>query len=230
MTGKKEADNSWRHTSVVIRADIFSKAYDQGIDISNICNRALADLLGVDYHQQQLDDVPVTRPVIIAQNGPLEKEPEHIPGAHPGEHSPVINADDPTASTTVRSAKRKPKTKVAPKETEQDPTLHQKKESAVLPPATSAAPTGKTKNPATGKTQKENGLKQFVSSVISRSDAKDAVISKDEMYQAFTRFCKDHKFAPIPDRKTFTIALKNKFAFFDKTINGIPSWVNVRLK
>ncbi|MEI8331293.1 MAG: hypothetical protein WCF90_06565 [Methanomicrobiales archaeon] len=49
------------------------------------------------------------------------------------------------------------------------------------------------------------------------------------MYQTFTRFCDEQKYAPVPDRKAFTIALKNKFAFLEKTINGVPSWVNVRL-
>ena len=66
--------------------------------------------------------------------------------------------------------------------------------------------------------------------MIARSDAADAVISKDDIYLAFTRFCREQKIAQVPDRKTFTIALKNKFAFFDKTVSGTPSWINVRLK
>ena len=97
-------------------------------------------------------------------------------------------------------------------------------------PGANAAPAGKTKKPAAGKTPKDDGLKKFVSTKITRSDADDAVISKDDMYHAFARFCREHKVAKVPDRKAFTIALKNKFAFFDKTINGTPSWVNIRLK
>lgn len=230
MTGKKETDISWRHTSVVVRADIFSKAHEQGIDISNVCNMALADLLIVDYRPQHLDNVPVTRPVIIAQNAPAAEGKVHAQGTHPAGHSPVINADDPAASLSVRTAKLQPKTKPTPKETEPVAAPPEKKEVARLSPAAPAAPAGKTKKPATGKAQKDDGLKKFVSSKIARSDAGDAMISKDDMYQAFARFCREHKVAHVPDQKTFSIALKNKFAFFDKTISGNPSWVNVRLK
>ena len=230
MTGKKEPGISWRHTSVIVRADIYSKAHEQGIDISNVCNKALAELLGVDYRQQQLDDVPETRPVIIVQNGPPAEAKKHAQGAHPAAHSPVINADDPAASLTVRSAKRQPKARPAPKEPVSAPSPLTAPENAVPSPSARTAPAGKTKKPAGAKAHKDDGLKKFVSTKITRSDADDAVCSKDDMFQAFTRFCREHKVAQVPDRKAFTIALKNKFAFFDKTINGTPSWVNVRLK
>ena len=230
MTGKKETDISWRHTSVVLRADIFSKAHEQNIDISNVCNMALADLLGVDYRPQHLNNVPVTRPVIIAQNPPATVGKVHAQETHPAGHSPVINADDPTASLTVRTAKQQPKTQPASKETEPVTAPPEKKEVASLPPAVPAAPAGKAKKPAAGKAQKDDGLKRFVSTKIARSDTGDAIVSKDDMYQAFARFCREHKIAQVPDQKAFSIALKNKFAFFDKTISGNPSWVNVRLK
>ncbi|MDO8872402.1 MAG: hypothetical protein Q7V05_06695 [Methanoregula sp.] len=229
MTGKKETDISWRHTSVVVRADIFSKAHEQGIDISNVCNMALAELLGVDYRTQHLDNVPVTRPVIIAQNAPPAEEKELAQVVHPAAHSPVINADDPAASLTVRSAKQQPKIRPAPKEPEPVTAPPEKEEVAVLSPAAHAT-AGKVKKPAAGKAHKDDVLKKFVSTKIARSDADDAVCTKDDMYQAFARFCREHKIAQVPDQKSFSIALKNKFAFFDKTINGTPGWVNVRLK
>jgi hypothetical protein len=230
MTGKKETDISWRHTSVVLRADIFSKAHEQNLDISNVCNMALANLLGVDYRHQHLDNVPVARPVIIAQNAPAKEGKVLAQGTHPAGHSPVINADDPTASLTVRTAKQQPKTRPIPKETEPADALPEKKEVAPLSPAAPAAPAGKAKKTTAGKAQKDNGLKKFVSTKIARSDTVDAVISKDDMYQAFARFCREHKIAQVPDQKAFSITLKNKFAFFDKTISGNPSWINVRLK
>jgi hypothetical protein len=230
MTGKKETDISWRHTSVVVRADIFSKAHEQNIDISNVCNMALAELLGVDYRPHHLDNVPVTRPVIIAQNAPASEGKVHAQGTDPAGHSPVINADDPAASLTVRTAKQQPKTKPAPKETEPVTAPPEKKEVAPLSTSAPAATAGKTKKPETGKAQKDDGLKKFVSTKIVRSDTVDAVVSKDDMYQAFARFCREYKIAQVPDQKSFSIALKNKFAFFDKTISGNPSWVNVRLK
>lgn len=230
MTGKKETENAWRHTSVVVRADIFTKAHEQGIDISQVCNKALADLMGLSYRESQVNDVPVTQPVIIAQNGPMAEMKEHTPSVHKAGHSPVINADDPIASQTVRSAKRQPKSPSMTKETDAVIVPPRKKEEVVLSPATGATQAGKAKKPVAGKTQKNEGLKKFVTIKIVRSDSIDAVVSKDDMYQTFTRFCNEHKYAPVPDRKTFTLALKNKFAFFDKTVNGTPSWVNVRLQ
>ncbi len=228
MTEKKEAGISWRHTSVILRADIFSKAHEQGTDISNICNKALADLTGLDYREQQFDEIPVTRPVIIAQNGPHAGKKEHSPGTPAAAHSPVINADDPASSASVRNAKRQSKAKPVPPEPVNLPAPVPAPGTVEKPAIPAAAE--KTKKPAGAKTQKDEGLKKFVAIKITRSDTLDAAISKDDMYQAFTRFCREHKYAPVPDRKTFTIALKNKFAFFDKTINGVPSWVNVRLQ
>jgi len=230
MTGKKETDISWRHTPVIVRADIFSKAHEQGIDISNVCNMALADLLGVDYRPQHLDNVPVTRPVIIAQNASATEGKLHPEVAHPADHSPVINADDPAASMTVRKAKQQPKTRPTQKETEPNTASQEKREVAPISQSAHAVPADKTKKPAAGKAQKDDGLKKFVRTMITRSDTDDAVVSKDDMYQAFTRFCRVHKITQVPDRKAFSISLKNKFAFFDKTMNGIPGWVNVRLK
>ncbi|MDP2797564.1 MAG: hypothetical protein Q8N94_08670 [Methanoregula sp.] len=230
MTGKKETDISWRHTSVVVRADIFSKAHEQGIDISNVCNMALAELLGTDYRPQHLDNVPVTRPVIIAQNASATEGKVHAQVVHPAEHAPVINADDPAASLTVRKAKQQPKIRPAQKEPERVTAPPEKEEVAALSPAAHTAPAGKVKKPAAGKAHKDDWLKKFVSTKITRSDADDAVCTKDDMYQAFARFCREHKIAQVPDQKSFSIALKNKFAFFDKTMNGTPGWVNVRLK
>jgi len=229
MTGKKEPGIPWHHTSVRVRADIFSKAHEQGIDISRVCNKALAELLGVDYRQQP-GDVPVPRPVIIAQNGPPTGEREPLTQAHPAAHSPVINADDPAASATVRSAKRQPDAKPGEKDPKgvsaQPPANHILDQS---PPA-SAAPAGKAKKPAGGKDPKNGVLKKFFAAKIARSDADDAVCSKDDVYQAFVRWCREHKIAPVMERRALTVALKNKFALSEKTVNGAPCWVNVRLK
>lgn len=234
MTGKKETEIAWRHTSVIVRADLYTKAHEQGIDISDICNTALAGILDMDYHQHHVDDALVTRPVIIAQNAPPAEEKIHTPRSHPAHltgHTPVINADDPAASLTVRSAKHLPRSQPPHKETmDAIAPPHPNKEKGVLPQADDAAHEGRVKKPAAGKNQKNEGLKKFVSAKITRSDTIDSVVSKDDMYQTFIRFCNEHKYAPVPDRKAFTLALKNKFAFFDKTINGVPSWINVRLQ
>ena len=66
MTAHKGDSVQWRHTSVLIRDDIFSSARKKGLNLSHECNQALADRLGLDYHQQQLPSETITEPVIIA--------------------------------------------------------------------------------------------------------------------------------------------------------------------
>ena len=65
MSGKKDPQGQWKQTSVVLRADIFIKASEMGLDISNECNQALAYLVGIDYQQQKLTDQTITDPVEI---------------------------------------------------------------------------------------------------------------------------------------------------------------------
>ncbi|MEI8331294.1 MAG: hypothetical protein WCF90_06570 [Methanomicrobiales archaeon] len=118
--GKKEIEIAWRHTSLIVRAGIFAKAHEQGIDISDICNKTLVGILAVDYRQHYVDDTMVTRPVIIAQNAHPAEENMHTPGVHPAHstgHTPVINADYPAASLTVRRAKLLPRSQPPHKET-----------------------------------------------------------------------------------------------------------------
>ena len=69
--GKKETGAGWRHVTIAVREDIFLPANEAGLDISDICNRALADLVGVDYCQQQIRRQPVPPPVIIAAESPV---------------------------------------------------------------------------------------------------------------------------------------------------------------
>jgi hypothetical protein len=65
--------------------------------------------------------------------------------------------------------------------------------------------------------------------MIARVDADEAVISKEDMYLAFTRWCRDHRVTPVPDRKVFATVLKNKFAIAEKTVAGTSYWINIRL-
>jgi phage/plasmid-associated DNA primase len=92
------------------------------------------------------------------------------------------------------------------------------------------SPAGKGKTGASGKKRKDDALKKFVATKITRVDADDAVITKDDMYQAFTRWCRDHRYATVPERKAFATLLKNKFAITEKTVNGTPCWANVHLR
>ncbi len=112
MAGKKETSAQWRQTPVVIRADILEQAHLQKINISEACNQAIAERLGIDFRQQKIPEGAVTEPVIIAQNE-APALPGHIP-AKPGAPSAtaIINADDPLAAKTIKS-KNLPKEKPA---------------------------------------------------------------------------------------------------------------------
>jgi len=66
--------------------------------------------------------------------------------------------------------------------------------------------------------------------MIIRDADPAAVITKDEMYAAFERWCRDKKFIPTPAKQSFAIALKNQLAFSERNLDGIPAWVNVSLK
>ena len=56
MAGKKESSAPWRQISIVIRADILEQARQQKIDVSEACNRTLAERLGIDFRQQKIPD------------------------------------------------------------------------------------------------------------------------------------------------------------------------------
>ncbi|MCX6684676.1 MAG: hypothetical protein NTZ37_08130 [Methanoregula sp.] len=230
MSGKKDQNDQWRQTSVVIRADIFSKAGELGLDISHECNRALANLVGIDYPQQQISGPAISGPVILDADNQIKgpdstSQKTQAPVIHP-----VINADDPTAITKVLKAKRQPPVKSV----SEIPVLKDSapSETAIAQkfPAQGVTSRVKGKTVAPDKKRKDDGLKKFVATKITRVDADDAVITKDDMYQAFTRWCRDHRIAAVPERKVFATSLKNKFAITEKTVNGTPCWMNVQLK
>jgi hypothetical protein len=228
MAGKKESTTQWRQTSVVIRADILDRALLQKIDISESCNQAIAERLGIDYRQQKIPEGIVTEPVIIAANG-KPVLPDH---ASPKPAAPVpaiINADDPHAVKKVKSrhlpgetsARDVPPTAPLPvsaSETETPLSLSQ-------PPAT-----GKGKRPFPPRKKKDAPIKKFFTSMILREDSDTALIGKDDMYYTFERWCRDHRMLPVPDRKSFQVTLKNQFAVKEKILNGTPMWIGVRVK
>jgi hypothetical protein len=213
-----------------VRADILEKATKQGADISGICNRALATAVGVDYNQREKDRVTDRKPVIIAKESAAVVLPPVIPLPLPapkpdGHLHPVINADDPSAVTSVKRTLRIP---TVPPVAAPSPVQEHK---TPVP----SAPSEKPAKPKSGKsTPKKRGtspdLKKFVSETILREEAENASITKEALYQAFARWCRERRIATAPDRKTLTVALKNQFALNENVVDGEPSWVNVRLK
>jgi hypothetical protein len=229
MAHKKEPGSAWRHTTVLVRADIFEGVCAQGIDISDACNRALADIIGIDYRQQRLDDVPVPPPVIIASDGGVPATVKAAPALVKPAQPPVINADDPKAAGTITRTKKLPVRKPvpgipahdAPSGGGQVPEMPEK-------PDTIPAKTPRTPSRKKGGTG--DALRRFIAARIIRDDADGAAIPKDELYRIFSRWCRDQKISPVPEAKSVTIALKNQFAFREKTDSGTPGWMNVRFR
>jgi len=90
----------------------------------------------------------------------------------------------------------------------------------------------KTGKPETGPKKKAKGtpIKKFMADCVVREDTENCHVTKDLLYQAFTRWCREHRITPVPDRRAVTVTLKNQFAMTEKTIGGEPSWTNLRLK
>jgi hypothetical protein len=230
MTEKNESAAAWHPTAVILRADIYRMAHDRGIDISDVCNRALADRMGMDYRQKLLEEPVVPASVIVARDGASPGGPPAAPASPAKDLQPVINADDPGARTKVKHAKRQIMTGAR----QETPVPAQPREEKTMAPPPAVVPkkepvTREEKTPA-GKKPKREGLKIFFSTKLTRQDDQDATISKDELYETFSRWCRDHRILPVPDRRSVTVALKNQFALRETVVGGVPSWAGIRLK
>ena len=235
MTAKKGEGDQWRHTSVLIRADIFAQVHERGLNISHECNRALADLVGIDYRQQQLSEEAAVEPVIIASEQKKARATGGL-GQENGSLRPVLNADDPKTPGTVLQQKNvtahRPHQKSAvvsgagqKKEPDHTPQPAQ-------PVSLPRSRTGEKAEPAKRK-GRETAIRRFVSTKVVRTDAESSggsVVPKDEMYQRFVRWCRANSVSPVPDRRSFSVALKNRFVIQETTVNNVPCWVNVTMK
>ena len=220
MGSGKNSGTALQRVPVLIRSDIITAAEKINLDISDECNRALAQRLGIGYKPE-----PERRPaprarVIVAPDGSQAKQSPPSKAMHP-----VINAEDPTVPGKVMREKKeqKPQVSAQPKVPEPRP---------VPPPATPQSGPLPTKSGPAGKGKKEEAIKRFVRTRLAREteEGPDAIIAKDELYEKFERWCKDQGYSGIPERRSFSVSLKNKYAFAERTIGGIPSWVNVRVK
>jgi hypothetical protein len=234
MTGKKESNAIWHHTTVVLRSDIYREAVIRGIDISDTCNQALASLTGIEYHQLQLEEVPAPPPVIVARNGSLPQASGDVKKAASPKLHPVINADDPAAPATVVQAKTRPAKKALTDPTAPVPAPESAspEEPAPAAPATPAKKATVQKGRAVPVKKRSRGdaLKTFFSTKIVRTEETGAAVDKDELYELFARFCREHRITPVPERKAVTVALKNQFALTETNVNGTPCWNGIRLK
>lgn len=228
MAGKKPGSAPWRQVSVVIRADILEQARQQEIDISEAVNRVLAEKMGIDYRQQKIPEGTIAEPVIIAPNE-APALPDHVPaktGAPAA--AAIINADDPQAAKTIKSRqllKEKPVRDVPPP----DLKLASASEKGSISHHPSPAPV-KAKKPALLRKKKDDAAKKFFTSMIIREDSDTARITKDDMYYAFERWCHNHRLTPVPDKKSFSVTLKNQFAVKERMVQGSPTWIGVKVK
>ncbi|MFA5253143.1 MAG: hypothetical protein WC367_00560 [Methanoregula sp.] len=216
----------WQQVQILVRSDILAAADKKRLDISETCNRALAGHLGIAYAPAGPDKKKASRVIIAQLAAPAHPKEPAVPPA------PVINAEDPTVPGKVIKEHKEKKAAPAakpPAVPAPEPAVP-KKAPQPAAPAASPAPAPKGKKAAKGG-RKEDAIKKFVSTKIAREteESPDAIVSKDELYERFGRWCREHDYA-VPDRRAFTIALKNKYAFGERTIGGVPSWYGIRIK
>lgn len=230
MTGKKGEAPPGGLTGIAIRQDILRQALVSGLDITEICNRALASATGIPYASQGPEPVEPAAPVIVAKDGATAKAPGAAsPSTTDGIH-PVINADDPRAASAVKQVPRPAIRTVPAALPGRAPASEKTKATPSLPAST---PLKKEKLPARkkpAKAGKGQALKQFIAEATIRGETEDDHVTKEALYQAFTRWCREHRITPVPEKKAVTIALKNQFAVKEKALDGEPVWINLRLR
>ena len=214
MGAGKGTGPGWQQVTILLRSDIVAAAERKRLDLTDECNRVLAARLGIAY--PSLPKVSSPAQVIVA--------PDAAPARSPATAAtPVINAEDPTVPGKVLREKKEKKS--AP--------VHKVVEPATAtPPAPPAAAPAKSAPKIRAKGRKGDPIQRFVSNRIVREaeEGPDAIIAKDELYQRFERWCRDQEYGSVPERRIFSVALKNKYAFAERTVAGIPSWVSIRVK
>ncbi|WP_292369781.1 hypothetical protein [Methanoregula sp. UBA64] len=215
----------WQQVQVLVRSDILKSADKNRLDISDTCNRALAIKLGIAYDPAVPEKKKAARVIIAQTAAPVHPPRQAVPPA------PVINAEDPSVPGKVIKEHKEKKAAPAvkpPVVPVPEPAAVKKAPQPVSAPAPAPAPAGKK---AAKGSKKEDTIKKFVSTKIAREteEGPDAIIGKDELYERFGRWCRDHDY-PLPEKRAFAVALKNKYAFGERTIGGVPSWYGIRVK
>lgn len=230
MTGKKGVASTGNLIGIAIRQDILRQAQVSGLDITEICNRALAGATGIPYTPEGPEPEEPPAPVIIAKDGGAARAQGAALPSSPDNLHPVINADDPRAASTVKQVPRPAKRTVPAALPGRVPVPEKIPAS---PPPAASAPVKKEKTPARkkpAKAGKGQALKQFIAEATIRGETEDDQVTKEALYLAFARWCREHRITPVPDKKAVTVALKNQFALKEKTLDGEPAWINIRLR
>ncbi len=239
MTSDSTGGVKWRRATVLIRSDIFTLAEEQGIDISSECNRALAGRLGIEYTQQKNPEKAYESPVIIAKEG-AGRTGSKTGGAGRSQN-PVLNAEDPATPARILKIRKEPAPKVKPvpapvpgeEQSVQVKTTGPEPEPAVPVPAAGHKAGGRSQKKSPQKVGKDNLIRQFVAERIARtSDGESDRIAKDELYQLFSRWWKANagRQGTVPDKRVFSVFLKNRLVMDESVADGIQYWNNVRLR
>jgi hypothetical protein len=230
MSAKKGKGIPWRQTTIALREDILVQAQAAGLDINDLCNRALAGATGISYPPKKAATTTPSPPVIVAHDGVSPRKDSPPPVMAADDIHPVINADDPRAAVSIKQVPRPP----AQKAPETLPGRVSSPDTKPVAPAPKVTPLPglKPKTPGNPPEKKGKGttVKKFVADVIIRRDVDEGHVTKDVLYQTFSRWCREHRITPVPDRRAFTTALKNQFAMQERSVDGEPSWINIRLK
>lgn len=238
MTARRSQGEQHRQTTVLLRSDILSRAREEGIDISDACNRALGSLLGIDYHQQTIPEGSSVRPVIIAKDTAAagDRQTGHEPG---NSLHPVMNAEDPSTPAKLKKIRKDGiQHKEVPETAAESPGLKSQKDrsaeerirtTALLPPEKKRV----QKEPPERK-GKGDRIRKFLSKKILRigepQEGEIHRIPKDEMYHLFLRFSRGKDSSPVPDKRAFSVTLKTRFVLDEITVNGAQYWDNVKLR
>jgi len=231
MTAKNGGEGRWCPVTVAIKEEILTAAQSAGIDIQDLCNRALAGAAGIQYMPESRENKLPSTPVIIADPGVPTADKSELHGKTGDGLHPVINADDPKARTAVKLLPKQ-KSGTPPAALPGRVSPPEKPLPANPVPALAPQPEKPRKAAAgkTGKRQKVSPVGKFVTERIDRDDSEECHISKDALYATFTQWCRERRITPVPDRRTVTVTLKNQFAMTETTIAGEPSWINARIR
>ncbi|MEN6610423.1 MAG: hypothetical protein ABFC24_06240 [Methanoregulaceae archaeon] len=222
----KQADapeDAWKQVPVLIRMDIYTRATEKGVNISDACNQALAQVLQIRYKKPEPADVP--SPHAMRTREPEKKaEKKGIPARPKGPLMPVMDAEEYLRTGKIEIPKRQPAAlpKEPPEEQVSGPgTPH-------LPPSHPLPKKAKR-----GHSGEYSTVKKFYQSrieLVPEDSGTDARITKDHMYQEFLKWSVANSLEPIPDRKQFADLLKKRFSISDLVVKGHHYWANVHLK
>lgn len=222
----KQADSpedAWKQVPVLIRMDIYTRATEEGVNISDTCNQALAQMLRIRYRKPEPADVPRQHATRLRE--PEKNEEKKEAAAHRKlPLMPVMDAEEYLRTGKIEIPKRIPAgrpEKVPEPEAPAPETPH-------LPPD----------HPLPKKTRRGHSgeygtVKKFYEArieLVPEDSGTDARIPKDRMYQEFLKWSVANSLDPIPDKKQFADLLKKRFSLSDLTVKGHHYWANVRIR